>query len=120
MTKPPTHTTRMKQRIDSPEGRTRYGQRFATVEPVFGNLRYNKGLNRFTLRGRRKVDTQWQLFCLVHKTNRVAPDLRGSGMGRTLIAAVEEWCRAHRLRGIGFRPRGRERAEPRRSCRARL
>jgi hypothetical protein len=30
------------ERIDSPEGRTRYGRRFATVEPVFGNLRHNK------------------------------------------------------------------------------
>ena len=27
---------RMKQAIDSPEGRRRYGQRMATVEPVFG------------------------------------------------------------------------------------
>ncbi|MGH8671375.1 MAG: transposase [Burkholderiales bacterium] len=42
----------MRNFIDSPEGRARYAQRFATVEPVFGNLRDNKGLNRFTLRGR--------------------------------------------------------------------
>lgn len=32
--------------------------RFATAEPVFGNLRPNKQLHRFTLRGRRKVDGQ--------------------------------------------------------------
>jgi hypothetical protein len=32
-----------------------------TVEPVFGNLQ-NKGMRRFTLRGRNKVDAQWQLF----------------------------------------------------------
>ncbi|WP_326527079.1 transposase, partial [Dokdonella sp.] len=36
-----THTERMRQRIDSEHGRERYGQRFATVEPVFGNLRHN-------------------------------------------------------------------------------
>lgn len=53
---PQSHTERMRNLIDSPEGRARYGQRFATVEPVFGNIRYNKGLNRFTLRGRAKVD----------------------------------------------------------------
>ena len=40
---PETHTARMKHRIDSPDGRMRYGQRFGTVEPVFGNLCYNKG-----------------------------------------------------------------------------
>jgi transposase len=62
----------MKRAIDSPEGRARYGRRFATVEPVFGNIRYNKGLDRFTLRGRTKVDTQWKLFCMVHNIEKLA------------------------------------------------
>lgn len=70
--KPESYTDRMKRGIDSPEGRARYGQRFATVEPVFGNLRYNKGLDRFTLRGRKKVDAQWKLFCLVHNIEKLA------------------------------------------------
>lgn len=65
-------TDRMKKRIDTPEGRARYGRRFATVEPVFGNLRYNKGLDRFTLRGQKKVDAQWKLFCLVHNIEKLA------------------------------------------------
>jgi transposase len=65
-------TDRMKRRIDSPEGRARYGRRFAVVEPVFGNLRHNKRLNRFTLRGRRKVDTQWKLYCMVHNIEKLA------------------------------------------------
>jgi hypothetical protein len=68
---PESATQRMKRRIDSPEGRRRYGRRFATVEPVFGNLRHNKRLNRFTLRGRRKVDTQWKLYCLVHNIEKL-------------------------------------------------
>ena len=67
-----SYTDKMKARIDSPEGRIRYGQRFATVEPVFGNVRYNKGLDRFTLRGRSKVDAQWKLFCLVHNIEKLA------------------------------------------------
>ena len=69
---PESYTDRMKRRIDSPEGRIQYGRRFATVEPVFGNLRYNKGLDRFTLRGRNKVDAQWKLFCLVHNIEKLA------------------------------------------------
>jgi transposase len=69
---PESHTTRMKRRLDSDEGRRRYGERFATVEPVFGNIRHNKGLDRFTLRGRRKVDTQWKLYCLVHNIEKLA------------------------------------------------
>jgi transposase len=65
-------TDRMKRAIDSEEGRRLYGQRFATVEPVFGNLRHNKQLNRFTLRGREKVDVQWKLYCLVHNIEKLA------------------------------------------------
>ncbi|MDO9316155.1 MAG: transposase [Burkholderiaceae bacterium] len=38
----------------------------------FGNLRHNKRLNRFTLRGKDKVGTQWRLFCLVHNIEKVA------------------------------------------------
>jgi hypothetical protein len=69
---PETHTARMKRRIDLPEGRTRYARRFGTVEPVFGNPGYNKGLDRFTLRGRTKVNGQWMLFCLVHNIEKLA------------------------------------------------
>jgi hypothetical protein len=69
---PESHSARMKRKIDSAEGRRRYGGRFATVEPVFGNLRYNKGLDRFTLRGKTKVDAQWKLFCLVHNIEKLA------------------------------------------------
>jgi transposase len=65
-------TDRMKRAIDSAYGRQLYGRRFATVEPVFGNLRHNKQLNRFTLRGRKKVDTQWKLYCLVHNIEKLA------------------------------------------------
>ena len=69
---PESASTRMRARIDTPEGRARYGRRFATVEPVFANLRHNKRLTRFTLRGRAKVDAQWQLFCLVHNIEKLA------------------------------------------------
>ena len=62
----------MKARIDSPTGRRRIGQRFATVEPVFGNLRANKRLDRFTLRGKQKVDGQWKLYCMVHNIEKLA------------------------------------------------
>ena len=62
----------MRERIDTPAGRAQYGQRFTTVEPVFGNLRANKRLDRFTLRGRSKVDTQWKRYCLVHNIEKLA------------------------------------------------
>lgn len=67
-----THTQAMRTRIDSAPGRQQYGRRFATVEPVFGNIRHNKRLHRFTLRGRHKVDGQWKLFALVHNIEKWA------------------------------------------------
>jgi len=69
---PMRFTEVMKQAIDSPRGRKLYGRRMATVEPVFGNIRYNKRLDRFTLRGQAKVNTQWHLYCLVHNIEKLA------------------------------------------------
>jgi len=48
-------------KINTPQAREIYGQRLAIVEPVFGNLRAQKRLDRFTLRGRIKVTTHWML-----------------------------------------------------------
>ncbi len=67
-----SHTDRMKVKIDSDLGKRMITRRFATVEPVFGNTRNNKGLDRFTLRGRAKVDGQWKLYCLVHNIEKLA------------------------------------------------
>jgi Transposase DDE domain len=67
-----SHTDRMKARIDSELGRQMIARRFATVEPVFGNLRHNKRLDRFPLRGRAKVDGQWKLYCLTHNIEKLA------------------------------------------------
>ncbi len=64
-------TEAMKRKIDSPVGRRIYGRQIATVEPVFGNLQ-NKGMRRFTLRGRAKVSMQWKLFTMVHNIEKVA------------------------------------------------
>jgi transposase len=66
----PSH--RMRQAIDSPQGRALYSQRIGTVEPVFANIRHNKRLNRFTLRGHAKVNTQWHLYCMVHNIEKLA------------------------------------------------
>jgi hypothetical protein len=68
---PPPAIEAMKRKIDSVLGRLIYGRRIATVEPVFANIQ-NKGMRRFTLRGQRKVATQWKLFTLVHNVEKIA------------------------------------------------
>lgn len=62
---------KMKRKFDTLFGRFIYNKRIAIVEPVFGNLK-NKGMDRFTLRGRKKVNAQWQLFSLVHNVEKIA------------------------------------------------
>ena len=69
---PLRYTERMKHAIDSLSGRRLYGRRIAIVEPVFANLRHNKRLDRFTLRTQPKVNTQWNLYCLVHNIEKLA------------------------------------------------
>jgi transposase len=69
---PLRYTERMKHAIDTPRGRRLYGRRIAIVEPVFANLRHNKRLDRFTLRTQPKVNTQWNLYCLVHNIEKLA------------------------------------------------
>ncbi|MDA3812322.1 MAG: transposase [Spirochaetaceae bacterium] len=61
----------MKKKIDTPYGRAIYSHRMSTVEPVFGHIAGIKKLNRFTLRGREKVSTQWLLYCMVHNIGKI-------------------------------------------------
>ena len=70
-----SYTQRMKVKIDSGPGRRQYSKRLGTIEPVFGNITVNKGMNKFTLRGQEKVNTQWQMYCLVHNIEKLRSSL---------------------------------------------
>jgi len=67
----PTNTDWMKKRVDSKKGKLIYSHRMSVVEPVFGNIGTNKGLNRFSLRGKEKVQGQWQLFCMIQNIEKL-------------------------------------------------
>jgi transposase len=69
--RPGSLTDEMKQKIDTVYGRKMYGKRLAIVEPVFGNIRAQKRLDRFTLRSRGKVNIQWRLYCMVHNMEKI-------------------------------------------------
>lgn len=68
---PPSYLDLMKQKIDTPEGRYHYSRRMAIVEPVFAHICSALGLNRFSLRSRKKVDIQWKLYCMVHNLLKI-------------------------------------------------
>jgi transposase len=61
----------MLEKVDSDRGHKIYPQRMAIVEPVFANIRSQKRMDRFTLRGKIKVNIQWMLYCMVHNIEKV-------------------------------------------------
>ena len=65
-----SHT--MIKKIESKEGRKIYPQRIAIVEPVFTNIRVQKRMDKFNLRGKIKVNIQWLLYCMIHNIEKVA------------------------------------------------
>ena len=69
--RPASVTDKMREKIDTPEGRKTYSKRIGIVEPVFGNIRSCKKMDRFTLRGKIKVNIQWKLYCLVHNIEKI-------------------------------------------------
>lgn len=66
-----TYAAKMKRKIDTEHGRYQYGRRLGAVEPVFANICSAHKLRRFSLRGQRKVNTQWLLYCLVHNIGKL-------------------------------------------------
>jgi transposase len=65
------YSKQMVAKIDTERGRKIYPQRLAVIEPVFANIRVHKRLDRFTLRGKAKVNVQWLLYCMVHNMEKI-------------------------------------------------
>jgi len=66
-----THSQKMQQKIDTEEGKKIYSKRLGIIEPVFANIRSQKRLDRFTYRGKVKVNIQWLLYCMVHNIEKI-------------------------------------------------
>ena len=66
------YSKEMAAKMDTERGRKLYSHRIAIAEPVFANIRTQKRLDRFTLRGKVKVNIQWLLYCMVHNIEKIA------------------------------------------------
>lgn len=62
---------RMKEKLESEEGRNHYSKRWSTVEPVFGIIKAAMGFRHFSLRGLEKARGEWQLVCLAYNFRRL-------------------------------------------------
>ena len=80
----PIYTDWMKHRIDYYKGKLIYSHLISVVgrflllhfrppwrSASVGNIGSNKRLNRFRLRGKKKVQGLWQLYCLIHNIEKL-------------------------------------------------
>jgi transposase len=58
--------TKMREKLKEAAGRAAYGLRKSIVEPVFGQIKGARGIERFSFRGMEKVTAEWDLICLSH------------------------------------------------------
>lgn len=57
---------RMRDTLSSDRGRELYSQRKTTIEPVFGQIKYNRRIDRFMRRGRAAAQSEWRLITATH------------------------------------------------------
>ena len=56
----------MRHKLQTVEGQAVYRLRKAVVEPVFGQIKEQRGFRRFLLRGLAKVQAEWKMICATH------------------------------------------------------
>ena len=56
----------MRAKLTTDRGRTLYAQRKITIEPVFGQIKFNRRIDRFMRRGRAAVQSEWRLVAATH------------------------------------------------------
>jgi transposase len=56
----------MRRVLATPHGRATYRTRQVTIEPVFGQLKFNRQIRRFQRRGRAACRSEWRLIATTH------------------------------------------------------
>ena len=56
----------MRDTLKTDRGRTLYAQRKITIEPVFGQIKHNRHIERFMRRGRSAAHSEWRLVTATH------------------------------------------------------
>jgi transposase len=67
---------RMRQKLDTAEGKQIYHKRKTIVEPVLGNIKHNLCFRQFLLRTLKKVKAEFTLMAIVHNIRKIARFLK--------------------------------------------
>lgn len=71
---------KMREKLNTKEGRKIYGKRKIIVEPVFGNMSHNLGFREFLLRGEDKVNGEFALMCIAHNIKKITKSIQQIGI----------------------------------------
>jgi len=66
-----TAQERMAAKVRTPEGKALYSRRKVIVEPVFGQIKEDRGFRRFLLRGLKKMRGEWSLVGMTHNLLKI-------------------------------------------------
>jgi hypothetical protein len=66
-----TAKEQMAAKVRTPQGKALYSRRKVIVEPVFGQIKEDRGFRRFSLRGLKKIRGEWSLVCLTHNLLKI-------------------------------------------------
>ena len=69
----------MRAKLDTEGGTEQYQNRMSTVEPVFGQMKQNRGFREFLLRGKRKTRIEFLMMCTVHNIKKIADLMKREG-----------------------------------------
>ena len=62
---------KIRQRLDTPEGKAIYKKRMVSIEPVWGDMKFNKGFRAFRMRSKAKVNAEFMLLCIAHNIGKI-------------------------------------------------
>jgi len=62
----------MEHRLRTTRGAKLYAKRQHTIEPVFGQIKHDRGIRRFVRRGLTAVQSEWQLIATAHNLLKLA------------------------------------------------
>ena len=74
----------MRARLATKEGKKKYGKGKWIVEPVFGDMKYNRNMQGVLLRGKLKAKGEFLIMCIAHNLKKIANDIRGMGFSLKL------------------------------------
>ena len=57
--------------LDSQEGKKIYRKRMSIIEPIWGNIKFNKLITMFHLRGLAKVNGEWMLIAIANNIQKL-------------------------------------------------